>query len=104
MTDEIIWIEEARQIAARCWCDPETEKIPMDPILCEAVAKQIAFWMSTAAQNQRNTDYYRGLLEKCGESIGVEAFTQDDGGVVTDVLCAKIPELVEAIFYEEEEE
>ena len=51
-------------------------------------------WMQTAAQNQRNTDYYRGLLEKCGETIGDRAFIADDGTRSDDVLCAKIPEII----------
>ena len=92
-------IDEARQLAAQCWCDPETEDRVMDPVLCEAVAKRIANWMDTAAQNQRNTDYYRGLLVKCGEAIGKRAYIADDGTIAEDVLCAKIPELVEKGFY-----
>jgi hypothetical protein len=91
------WMEEARGFAAQCWCDPETESIVMDPILAEAVAKRISFWMETAAQYANNVDYYRGLVERCGKAIGENAFTQDDGGVVEDVLCAKVPELVEIL-------
>lgn len=95
---EMNWIEEARQIAAQCWCDPETENKVMDTTLCEAVAKRIAIWMETAAQNQRNTDYYRDLLVKCGEAIGDRAYIADDGTRMDDVLCAKIPEIVDAAF------
>jgi len=91
------WIEEARQIAAQCWCDLETENTEMDVALAEAVAKRIAFWMETAAQNERNIDYYRGLVERIGKDIGREAYVQDDGGISEDVLCAKVPELVKAI-------
>ena len=98
MKTENMWIEESRQLAAQCWCDPETENKIMDPVLCEAVAKRIAYWMDTAAQNQRNTDYYRGLLVRCGEAIGKRAYIADDGGISEDVLCAKIPELVEKAF------
>jgi hypothetical protein len=89
------YMEESRQQAAQCWCDQETKQKTMDPVLAEAVAKRIAAWMETAAQYCRNADYYRGLVQKCGEVIGQEAYTQDDGGIVTDVLCAKVPELVE---------
>jgi hypothetical protein len=88
---------EARQIAAQCWCDPETENTEMNPTLAEAVAKRIAFWMETAAQNERNADYYRGLVQRIGMAIGQDAYTQDDGGICEDVLCAKVPELVESI-------
>ena len=96
MSKESIWIEKARNFAAQCWCDPETQDKVMDPLLCEAVAKRIANWMGTAAQNQRNTDYYRGLLVQCGEAIGSQAYISDDGSKQDDVLCAKVPELVSA--------
>lgn len=68
----------------------------MVPELAEAVAKRIAVWMDTAAQNCRNTEYYRELLVRCGKVIGECAYIQDDGGIVNDVLCAKIPEIIEA--------
>ena len=89
------WMDEARGIAAQCWGDKETEKITMDPRLVEAVATRISFWMGTAAQKERDTDYYRGLLERCGEAIGDRAFIADDGTRSKDVLCAKIPEIIE---------
>ena len=95
---ETNWMEEAMEIAAQCWVDKETEQIAIDPALREAVAKRIALWMETSAQNQRNTDYYRGLLVKCGEAIGDAAYIAEDGGRSEDVLCAKIPELVDAAF------
>jgi len=98
MEKENMFIEEARHIAAQCWCDPETEDRVMDPVLCEAVSRRISNWMDTAAQNQRNTDYYRGLLVRCGEIIGKRAYVADDGTISEDVLCAKIPELVEKAF------
>lgn len=91
------WMDEARQLAAQCWCDPETEDRVMDPALAEAVAERIAIWMDTAAQSQRNVDYYRGLVEQCGIFIGESAYLQDDGGRGEDVLCAKVPELVEQL-------
>ena len=89
------WMEEARGLAAQCWCDEETENIEMDVILAEAVAKRLSNWMQTAAQNQRNADYYRGLLGQCGEAIGDRAFMCDDGTISQDVLCAKIPEIID---------
>jgi len=75
------WLEEARCIAEQCTTP-------------ELVATAIASWMATSAQCQRNADYYRGLVIECGEAIGHEAYVQDDGGVVDEVLCAKVPELV----------
>ena len=101
---ENIWIEGARQLAAQCWRDPETIHIIRHISLCEAVAKRIAHWMEIAAQNQRNTDYYRGLLVKCGEAIGDKAYIADDGTRSEDVLCAKIPEIIDAAFCEGKEE
>ena len=98
METESMWIEEARMLAAQCWCDSDTETKIMDPVLCEAVARRIANWMDTAAQNQRNADYYRGLLVRCGEAIGKRAYIADDGSRSEDVLCAKVPELVEKAF------
>ena len=95
---ESISMDDAREMAAQCWCDSETEGKDMDVTLGEVVARQIAFWMDIAAQNQRNTDYYRGLLERCGKAIGEEAYIADDGSRAEDVLCAKVPELVEAAF------
>jgi len=92
-----IFIKEASEIAAQCWCDAETEQKIMDPVLCKAVAKRIALWMATAAQAQRNTNYYRDLLIKCGEAIGEKAYISDDGSKQQDVLCAKIPDLVKNI-------
>jgi len=54
-------------------------------------------WTDTSNQNQRNADYYRELLVKCGEFIGEPAYISDDGTKNDDVLCAKIPELVESL-------
>ncbi|MEA1998278.1 MAG: hypothetical protein U9N61_02985 [Euryarchaeota archaeon] len=88
------WMEEARELSAQCWCDAETENKEMDVVLAEAVAKRIAYWMRVAAQNQRNADYYRRLVHQIGETIGEESYIQDDGGLVEDVSCAKVPGLV----------
>lgn len=91
------WMEEARGIAAQCWKHDDTKNIEMDSRLAEHFALQLGAWIRTAEQESRNRDYYRRLLVKCGESIGKQAYIQDDGGVVTDVLVAKIPELVEKL-------
>lgn len=58
------WMDEARQVAAQCWCDRETQYVTMDPVLAEAVARRIAAWMDTAAQESRNTNFYRTLLRQ----------------------------------------
>jgi hypothetical protein len=90
-------MDDARQMAAQCWCDDETKHIQMDAVLAEAVAKRIATWMECAAEASRATDYYRGLVVRCGRALGDSAFTDDSGGKHDDVLCAKVPELVESM-------
>ena len=67
----------------------------MDTQLAEAVAKRIAAWMDTAAHFSNGLEYYRGLVIRCGEAIGKDAYICDDGTKSVDVLCAKVPELVE---------
>ena len=52
-------------------------------------------WIETAKQHCRNEDYYRGLVVSIGVLFGPVAYTSDDGSVQLDVLCAKVPELVE---------
>jgi len=91
------WMPEARQLAAQCWCDPETKDRVMDVDLAEAVAKRIAAWMDSAAEFARNADYYRGLVVRIGEAIGEQAYIADDGSRSEDVLCAKVPELCESL-------
>lgn len=80
--NEYDWMPEARALAEDCWSDKE------------AVARRIAGWMDTAAQNQRNCDYYRGLLVQCGKIIGDRAYISDDGKFQPDVLVSKIPEIL----------
>lgn len=90
-------MDQARQIAAQCWCDEETKDRVMDPALCEAVAKRIATWMETAAIHCKNEFFYRNLVHQCAENLGPlrqQAFVQDDGGIVDKPLALKVPELV----------
>ncbi len=91
------FMDLALEISAQCWCEEKTSDIPMNSNLATVFAEKLSYWIDLAAQNQRNTDYYRGLLISCGEAIGKEAYIQDDGGVVQDVLCAKVPELVKGL-------
>lgn len=51
-------------------------------------------WETTAAQNQRNCDFYQGIVTQIGEMFGEEAKTADDGSVGDSVLALKVPELV----------
>ena len=58
-------------------------------------------WIDTAKQHHRNEDYYRGLVVQIGEMFGEIAHVSDDGLVQEDVLCAKVPELVEQALKEQ---
>lgn len=90
--------DEALQVVQECWKKSVRACFVLpDELLINTLVDSMSFWMQTAAQNQRNTDYYRGLLEKCGRSIGVEAYMADDDSLSDSVLCAKIPELVEEL-------
>lgn len=42
------YMEQARMLAAQCWCDEETSGKEMDATLAEAMARRIAAWMETA--------------------------------------------------------
>lgn len=73
-------------------------QIPEPDTLEQAIAERNA-WIETAVQFSRNEDYYRGLLDQIAESIGDEAWVQDDGGRIPRTegpLRAKLPELVAA--------
>lgn len=97
------YLDIAREQAAQCWGRKETENKVMDPTLCEEFAKCLANWIDTAAQNQRNTEYYRGLVDEIGLIVGKSAFISDDGVDHINVLCAKVPELVKSKLYELEQ-
>lgn len=60
----------------------------------ERLTQERENWIATSQQGQRDIEYYQGLLDQCGKSIGKEAYTQDDGNVQESVLRAKVPELV----------
>ena len=90
-------MQEARMVAAQCWCDEETSGMEMDSVLAEAVARRIAAWMETAAQMAQNADFYRGLLDECAKHLGEAAYTADDGTVMDEPLLLKVPELVAAL-------
>ncbi len=84
----------ARQIAAQCWCDPETSGIEMDTRLAEAFAKRLLLWMSLAEQRARNSDFYQNIVIEIGAMFGNAAKTSDDGAIQETVLALKVPELV----------
>jgi len=88
---------EAAQTALSCWQDEDTKDIPCNPVLAEAVAKRIAFFMQTAGRAYEGAAYYRGIIDQCGAHIGIEVFTADDGAIQEDVLAAKLPGLVKTL-------
>ena len=94
MRKDSMWMGEARQLAAQCWCDPSTSDREMDPELAEAVARRIAAWMDTAAMFARNEDFYRGLLDDCARHLGAAVYTADDGTIYDTPVRLRIPELV----------
>jgi hypothetical protein len=51
-------------------------------------------WISTAAQYCRDANYYRGLLAKTAALLGEEVCRQDDGGLLSEPLVSKVPEVV----------
>lgn len=63
----------------------------------EQLTLEVSNWTETAALNQRNTDFYRGIVIEIGELFGVAAKTSDDGSVQEDVLALKVPELVRSL-------
>lgn len=91
MTNFETWMPEARKIAY-CVCK---DLAVDDPKVAEGFSRVIAGWMESGAEAQRNADYYRSLLVRCGNAFGEEARTADDGTVNDEVLVAKVPELVE---------
>lgn len=91
------YMEQARMLAAQCWCDKETSGTEMDTVLAEAIARRISIWMETAYQMARNADFYRGILDECAKHFGEAAYTADDGTVMGEPLLLKVPELVAAL-------
>ncbi len=60
----------------------------------QAIAERNA-WIESAMTFSRNEDYYRGLVEQIGRLLGSDAYIADDGSISQDILCAKVPEMVE---------
>lgn len=93
------FMDEARQIAAQCWCDEENAGKVMDADLAESMARRLSGWMVMLAQSHKNTDYYVGLLDECAKHIGTPAYTADDGTVGDSPIRAKLPELVKQLVH-----
>jgi len=65
--------------------------------------RQVSGWEEDCRRHTRNEFYLRGLIEKIAEPYGILAMTSDDGSVQQDVICLKVPELVNATTKEREE-
>lgn len=93
------FMEEARQIAAQCWCDEENAGKVMDVELAESMARRLSGWMMMLALSRKSADYYVGLLDECAKHIGTPAYTADDGTVGDSPIRAKLPELVKQLVH-----
>jgi hypothetical protein len=82
------------QIAGQVWCTEKNKNKQMDPDLAMEFARQLDVWIEFAAQQQRNTNFYMGILDECAEKLGAEAYTSDDGSVQDSPVRLKIPELI----------
>ena len=89
--------ELALQLAAQAWCQEKTSSKIMDADLCESFAGILDMWIETAAQSERNTAFYRGLLDDCAQYLGPEVYVSDDGSIQEDPIRLKIPEMVKAL-------
>lgn len=61
------------------------------------MAKERDGWMNSAAEFSRGMDFYRGLVSGIGAQFGDVAYISNDGSKQQDVLCLKVPELVQAL-------
>lgn len=92
------FMDEARELASQYLYDshfPERDKE-----LTESVARMIAVWMQTAAQNQRNADFYRDIVHQCADNLGElapSAYVSDDGSIQDEPLALKVPGLVKSL-------
>lgn len=57
-------------------------------------------WQATAFTFYGSFQYYQGLLDKIGKSVGKSAHVCDDGSWSDDILRAKLPQLVRALIKE----
>lgn len=86
--------ELALQLAAQAWCQDKTSSKIMDADLCEAFAVILDVWIDVAAQNDRNTAFYRGLLDDCAKHLGPDVYMADDGSIQDEPIRLKIPAMV----------
>ena len=72
-------------------------------VLLEVFATVINNWMITTASHLSNEEFYRDILDKCAEAIGLEAYTSDDGSIQHSPIRLKIPELIQSLKQEIQE-
>jgi hypothetical protein len=83
--------EQKKQIAAM------RERISsLELSLAEATTSASA-WRETAARHCRNEAFYRDLVTDCGYVLGGNCFVQNDGGVVSEPLALRVPEVVREV-------
>lgn len=85
------YIDEARMMAAQCWCDKANSGKTMDHELAESFARLLANWMADAARHSRNEEWYRGLLMEFGSVLGDEVRRMGDGTLNDEPFPSKIP-------------
>ena len=57
------WLEQARHIAARCWCDEGTRGLEMEPALAEAFALRLGRCLAALSNARKTIDV---LIEENG--------------------------------------
>lgn len=63
------------------------------PATIEDAVRERDLWINSASQAHEAAQYYRAIVIDVGRQLGPKIHFQDDGGVVDDVLCAKVVEL-----------
>lgn len=65
-----------------------------DPITLEQAIAERNGWLTAAAHAHDGMEYYRGIVDEIGATIGPDAYTDDVGKLHDSVLRAKVAELV----------
>ena len=91
MNNEIM--NKAQQIAAQCWCDPETSHIVMNPALANAFAKRLAEQMELI--DRLDKQLYEGKSKTNKPSIRAGDWVSfyravAPGSCVTNAIIARV--------------
>lgn len=57
----------------------------------------LSAWLRTAREYSNAAEFYRGLVEQVGETLGDECYIADDGTRSKDVLALKVPEVAKKL-------